>query len=87
MMAALALSGGLPSIRMPESNTRMDDLPEGFREWWFNRDTGELITEKQWAESSKNILVKEEDEIRIFRVISRNKVNAIKEFKRLNPTP
>lgn len=78
-MAALALGGGIPSIKMPESNTRMDDLPEGFREWWFNKDTGELLTDKDTEGGISK-------EMQIFRVTSRSEENAIKEFKRLNPS-
>ena len=72
LMASIAMGGGMPSIKVPESNTRMNDLPEGFKEWWFNRDTGELITDEDAGKK-----------IEIFRVTSRTEENARKEFKRL----
>ena len=66
----LAMGGGLPNIKLPESNTEMTGLPKGFKKWCFNRDTGELITE--------NILPLEK--IRIFKIVSRSEGNARNQF-------
>lgn len=80
LMAAMAMGGGLPGIKTPESNTAMRDLPEGFREWLFDRDTGELIDDEYMRNINNNTTGKE---INIFAVTSRSEENARKEFERM----
>ena len=79
MIAAIAMGGGLPSIKIPESNTKMRDLPEGFKNWLFNRETGELLND--YPDNSLNPQTKKA--IKVFQVVSRTEENARKEFKRL----
>ena len=67
----MAMGGGLPNIKLPESNTEMGDLPKGFKEWCFNRDTGELITHDTPKEAP------------IFIIVSRSEENARNQFANL----
>lgn len=80
LMAAMAMGGGLPGIKTPQSNTSMRELPEGFREWLFDRDTGELINDEYMKNHNSNTV---EKEINIFAVTARSEENARKEFERL----
>lgn len=77
--AALALGGDLPSIKIPESNTRMENLPKGFKEWLFDRDTGELIDNEYMKKNDGST----GENVNIFAVTSRSEENARKEFERL----
>lgn len=76
------LGGGLPDIKLPESNTQMNNLPEGFKEWCFDRNTGELIPE-ELLNKPRSQFTTEEKKMDVFAVTSRTEENARKEFKRL----
>ena len=77
---ALALGGDLPSVKIPESNTRMENLHKGFKEWLFDRDTGELIDNEYM---SKMDIGSTGEDINIYAVTSRSEENARKEFERM----
>lgn len=80
LMAGGMMGGGFPTIRTPQSNTEVNNLPEGFKVWMFDRNTRALI-DLEWRE--KNDI----ERVNIFKVVSRSEENARKEFKRLTNPP